>query len=301
MKTEKLPTLSMKQLSSLHITSENEFRFLNPDIGMVRSIKGISEFFNTIRILKQPYRLTEGRIARILSGNASLRINLKETTFHKGDLIVASAGTVMEIMDISDDFDICMLAFHNSFMDGWQKEDFMQDYLHKRLFVQLHLNDKDSERMSTIMNLLWEIIRDKPFAKETVRSTISMLFHQIESFCNNIPSETKASGKREDEVFNIFLELVNDKAISQRFVGFYAEKLCITPRHLSFLIKKASGRTVMDWINDAIMQEAKIKLKYSNLPVYQISDELNFPNPSFFSKFFKRQCGKSPEKYRKIH
>ena len=53
----------------------------------------------------------------------------------------------------------------------------------------------------------------------------------------------------------------------------------------------------MDWINQSIILEAKVLLKHSNLLVYQISDELILPNPSFFSKFFKRMTGMTPHEY----
>ena len=55
----------------------------------------------------------------------------------------------------------------------------------------------------------------------------------------------------------------------------------------------------MQWINKAVILEAKVLLKHSNLLVFQISDELNFPNPSFFSKFFKRMTGMTPAEYQK--
>ena len=55
----------------------------------------------------------------------------------------------------------------------------------------------------------------------------------------------------------------------------------------------------MQWINQAVILEAKVLLKHSNLLVFQISDELNFPNPSFFSKFFKRMTGMTPAEYQK--
>ncbi|WP_270588002.1 helix-turn-helix domain-containing protein, partial [Bacteroides ovatus] len=50
-------------------------------------------------------------------------------------------------------------------------------------------------------------------------------------------------------------------------------------------------------LTQPLILEAKVLLKHSNLLVYQISDELNFPNPSFFSKFFKRMTGMTPHEY----
>ena len=54
----------------------------------------------------------------------------------------------------------------------------------------------------------------------------------------------------------------------------------------------------MQWIHRHIIQQAKLQLKYSDLPVWQIAESLNFPNPSFFSKFFKREAGMTPNEFR---
>ena len=79
----------------------------------------------------------------------------------------------------------------------------------------------------------------------------------------------------------------------------YADRLCLSPRYLSSVIRNVSGRTVVEWVNQAVILEAKVLLKHSDLLTYQIADELHFPNPSFFSKFFKRMTGMTPQGYQR--
>ena len=81
--------------------------------------------------------------------------------------------------------------------------------------------------------------------------------------------------------------------------AFYADRLCLSPRYLSSVIRDVSGRTVVEWVNQAVILEAKVLLKHSDLLTYQIADELHFPNPSFFSKFFKRMTGMTPQEYQR--
>ena len=83
-----------------------------------------------------------------------------------------------------------------------------------------------------------------------------------------------------------------------RSVSFYADKLCLTSKYLSTVIKEVTGRSVLAWINETVIAEAKILLKTSEMTVMQISEELNFPNPSFFGRFFKQYTGVTPLKYR---
>ena len=100
-------------------------------------------------------------------------------------------------------------------------------------------------------------------------------------------------------IFHRFVSLVGEHYKQQRTVGFYAERLSLTPHYLSALIKQTSGETVMQWINKMVVFKAKELLKEGNLLVYEIADELNFPNPSFFSRFFKKQTGITPFQYQK--
>ncbi len=72
-------------------------------------------------------------------------------------------------------------------------------------------------------------------------------------------------------------------------MGFYARQLCITPKYLTTLIKRISGLSVSEWIDNYVIIEAKTLLKYSNMSVQEIAYALNFPNQSFFGSYFKRK------------
>ena len=104
---------------------------------------------------------------------------------------------------------------------------------------------------------------------------------------------------RHEELFRRFITLVNEHCKTQRTTAFYADRLCLSPRYLSTVIRDVSGRTVVEWVNQAVILEAKVLLKHSDLLTYQIADELHFPNPSFFSKFFKRMTGMTPQEYQR--
>ena len=88
-------------------------------------------------------------------------------------------------------------------------------------------------------------------------------------------------------------------AASLRRLNFYADKLCLTPKYMSTIIRQTSGKTAGNWIDDYVLLEAKALLKSTNMTIQQISDELNFPSQSFFGKYFKRLTGVSPKEYKK--
>ena len=66
---------------------------------------------------------------------------------------------------------------------------------------------------------------------------------------------------------------------------------------MSAIIRKASGHSVMYWVNRATIQEAKLLLKTNNAMGYEIADQLHFSSASAFSKFFKRETGMTPKMY----
>lgn len=298
MKSNRLLLLALRQMRERVGESHNDYRFLIPELGLLRSIHGIADVVRFLSVEGQPYRLTEGRVVYFRAGTLRLRINLRELEFKAGDFLVVSPGTVFEFLYISSDLDLAMLAFSNSLMESWQKEELLQVYLQGRLFLHLSLTEQESRRMEQIFALLWEVVHDRPFPKESVQSLISLVFHQTDGFRGRELEAGKQKRSRQEEVFNRFLELVNKYAVHERSCTFYADRLCLTFRYLSTLVRQASGRTVMDWVNEAVIQEAKLMLCHTDKLVYQIADELNFPNASFFCKYFRRMTGMTPKDYR---
>lgn len=85
---------------------------------------------------------------------------------------------------------------------------------------------------------------------------------------------------------------------TERHVNFYAQKLCISPKHLTSTVKALTGRNVSSIIAAAVILDAKTQLHSSNNTVKQIAYSLNFPNASFFGKYFRRHTGMTPLDYR---
>ena len=106
---------------------------------------------------------------------------------------------------------------------------------------------------------------------------------------------------RKSKYYAEFVRLLTANYAQHRSVEFYADRLCITPRYLSVISKELTGMTATESINNHVMVNARILLASTDMSVLQISEELNFPNPSFFSQFFKRHEGVVPKTYRAMH
>ena len=110
------------------------------------------------------------------------------------------------------------------------------------------------------------------------------------------PEEEKKS--KQEVLLEDFLDFVQKHYKEERSVEFYADKLCLTPKYLSTVIRQTSGKTAGEWIDEYVVLEAKALLKSTKMTIQQISEELNFPSQSFFGKYFKRLSGVSPKEYK---
>ena len=111
-------------------------------------------------------------------------------------------------------------------------------------------------------------------------------------------TEEHSRKDRKEELLGRFIQLIMRYYKENRTLDFYADKLFISTKYLSDIIKRTSGRTAHDWIDKYIILEAKILLRSTNKTVQEISNELNFPNNSFFAKYFKKHVGMTPKEYR---
>lgn len=296
MKKEEPLELGLRMLEDRDVVRHNEFRFITTDFGFVNNfIKMEPILFK----LGQPYRMQEGRIAFPTTGSARVLINLIEHTFEAGALSLITPNSIIQMLEISPDFNAQMMAVGSNFLPISGKEDFFSHFLQRQRNILLSLSPEEHQRVSDFFSIIWSILQEPVFRREAVQHLVASLLYNIEYITKNKMQKEDSLATRQEEIFQRFISLVNTHSKTERNVRFYADKLCLTPRYLNTVIRQTSRQTVMDWLNQSIILEAKVLLKHSNHLVYQISDELNFPNPSFFCKFFKRMTGMTPQAYQK--
>lgn len=110
-----------------------------------------------------------------------------------------------------------------------------------------------------------------------------------------------ASSTHDKDLFNRFLQMLSEQQLKRQRVSFYADRLHITPKYLSSVSKKVSGKTPMRWITDSVMEDCYVLLRESDLTIKEISNRLGFPNSSFFGQYFREEAGMTPIAYRKEH
>jgi AraC-like DNA-binding protein len=101
------------------------------------------------------------------------------------------------------------------------------------------------------------------------------------------------------KIFNSFQQLVEQQFKSTKLPSVYADQLFITPNHLNAICKSYIGQSAGEIIRNRIVLEAKRLLVNRNLNINEIADELQFNDNSYFTKFFKKSAGLTPEEFRK--
>lgn len=163
----------------------------------------------------------------------------------------------------------------------------------------IQLTKKQFEQFNSYFDLIHEkSTENNLYSSEIVRSLIYILLNEIDSIHQAQHPTKPASADRENAILSEFKRLLAKNFIEERKISFYAEKLHLTPKYLSTLIKQVSGKTAGEWINEMLLLEAKVRLQNPNLTVAQIAYALNFSDPSHFGKFFKKHTGKTPLQYR---
>ncbi|MBR6198045.1 MAG: AraC family transcriptional regulator [Bacteroidaceae bacterium] len=103
---------------------------------------------------------------------------------------------------------------------------------------------------------------------------------------------------RRDDVLKTFMESLYRNYKQEHEVSFYAQEQNLTCRYFSSIIKDRSGQTPSTWIATALLVEAKQMLQSTPLSVRDVSEKLNFPNQSYFGKWFKNHTGISPLEFK---
>ncbi len=256
---------------------------------------------------RSPYLIEDYRTGYLKQGYIHGIINLQEYTISAGHIVFITPGTIIELLDVSDNFqfmgmgvpaDLFHLIHQGSLPDlfnGKQKNGFLAisaseglliDHMY-RMLCEIALAQNNE-------NLPSGKAEDTP-ATYHMAATITAYYNHL--FSSQSPQGLSIHTNSHD-IFNRFIHLVNLHGQKEHQLSFYADKLCLTERYLGTVIRKASGITAKEWIDKAVVTAAKVKLRHSHLQIAEITKELHFPNPSFFCKYFKRLVGCTPLAYR---
>ncbi|MCG8580280.1 MAG: AraC family transcriptional regulator [Bacteroidales bacterium] len=238
-----------------------------------------------------------------LKGTARISINLKEWELSKDMYLISLPENTIGLKHISNDFEGYTFILSMDYIRSisLNLKEILPYYGYVRIhpcFQVAHASVKLILQYFNLLSVLLnedDSIRKKDIVKGLINSLVNKLADDLDEFgVRSITVKTKSK----EYYFMNFTELLLVHFREEHGVGFYAKKLGLTPKYLSAIMKDVSGMTAAEWINNYMVLEAQTLLSFTDMNIMQIADHLNFPNQSFFSKYFKQHVGQTPKQYR---
>jgi len=251
-----------------------------------------------ISAFKYPFKVDVTTAIICIKGKTEGSINLKPYTTEGPCLITVLPGQIMEYKSVSDDFEGLFLIMSSKFTESLipNTAERLPLFFSVRDNPAIPLDNEALTGMIGYFDMLKKVIRikDHPYRLEVSRHlTLAFFFGAGVYFHESVNNRTHY-----ELLVEKFLHILEKHYREQRGLEFYANKLCITPKHFAKVVKETTQKSANDWIDERVTLEAKALLKSTNLTVLQISEELNFSDQSFFGKYFKRHTGMSPREYK---
>lgn len=258
-----------------------------------------------MEIFRFPSRLNALIIGVGTEGETSLTSNLQEFRLKKDSLFIFSPKHILQVQS-NNRFKAHLIVIAPDFLKriNIDTKRMMPLFLQFGSLPCMELTHAESQSLRSFISMVEQELKgsETDFSSEIIGGLIATTIYKVGDILTHYltehPEVDSPIHNRAEEYFRQFTELLGEHYKHERSVGFYARQLCITPKYLTTLIKRISGKSVSEWIDNYVILEAKTLLKYSNMSVQEIAYYLNFPNQSFFGSYFKRNAGMSPSQYK---
>ena len=240
------------------------------------------------------------------TGTAEFVIDCHSYIIGKGDMLLVAPRMSVKLMKKSSDFGTCGLCMEPFFFDSLS----IGNYVYKRLYNSSHttyvlrLEDSDTVHIRKTLDLMSHYLTsDHP--AEMAGSLVNFLLLQITEIFHSQNVHPAGRVKHSDALFRLFRKLLAENYRKEHELQFYADSLHISQTYLSRVIRQISGKTVNNYIAEALYTDARRLLVFTDLTVKEIAEQLGFSDQSSFGKFFKKKSETSPanfrDEYKKLH
>lgn len=240
----------------------------------------------------------------IKSGSIKLRQHFNDLELRANTFMVTDPQTVYEVISVSNDFQSRMVSYKREYISTLSLK-FNRlitfRYFRQQMNIGVPLSQADLEVVWKSVNFLKYILDTETemiYKKEIVEHLFSVFCYQIAGIISQEDNSAMSQMSRKEEIVFLFLNDLANHHLNNRNVEFYAERQSITTRHLSAVVKSVTGRSASHIIASIVINEAKVYLNSSKMPISDISIILGFSDPYSFSHFFKKHLGLSPSQYR---
>ena len=251
----------------------------------------------------EPFRIDMTMAIIYEQGSADLKINMRDYHIEAPAVLLVLNDQIYQSAGHSEDLRSKVILMSRSFSDSLFANSGEILPLKSSIMKNPVMKIENEENVFGQFFQLLQNIAASPrqeFKIESARHLTLSMFYGYSHMKHEV-NEVKSTNSRQEEIFTKFTELLERHHKKEREIAFYADKMCMTSKHLSQVIKDYTGKTALGLIEEYVISEAKSMLLSTTMSIQQISDELNFPSQSVFGKYFKRVAGISPSEYRNRH
>lgn len=246
-------------------------------------------------------RIAEDAITFIFlkKGKGSLSINSIEYNIAENTLLILLPGNIYSNINFSDDINF---EYLHSSLSVVRELSWLTGINIYEIFYVCPCINLDREEFNNLLEFKAFIVRqydrkDHPHQEILVKVLLTSFIIEISGLYREYPNK-HIGIDRNKKLFLQFNKLLFENIKKERSVQFYAERMCLSSKYASRIIKEVGGKSIAESIAEWTISSIKLMLKTTDRTIIQISDELNFPNPSFMGRYFKKRTGMTPLQYR---
>ena len=263
----------------------------------------LTERINEAPMPTEPRRMNFILIGLCTKGEVMYQLDTQKQVIKPGDILIVSDRHVVDSYQRSPDMEgLCMMMSVHFFREIIQNvSDVSALFLFSRQHPVMSLEQREIDTFKEYFQVIKQKISDEGnhFRKDLVKTLLLAMFYDLSNIIFRMQTVNDRRQTRAEGIFAQFMPLVEQNFRKERRVSWYAQQLGISPKYLSETIRQVSRRTPNDWIDNYVTLEIRVMLRNSTKSIKEIAEEMNFPNQSFFGKFFKEHVGMSPSEYRK--
>lgn len=275
--------------------------YMDDDILFVDRVDPTSE-----RMPEREVRLDTFTFVFCSEGASKIKVDEELYTFGRHDIMALPTSSRIAAVEYPADCVSGVLCISNRLIRQllYNERDIWAKLMYLKRVPVLHLNEEDWKVFEEYKQLLLDKARYArgKYHHEIICGLIQACLYELFSYLEPLMPrhDVRMNLSQGDILFRDFLRMLSEYTSTSRFTAYYADKLCVTPKYLSSVCKKVSGRTASEWIDLYTIERIRRLLRFSDKSIKEIAEELDFPNISFFGKYVKQHLGSSPVNYRQM-
>ena len=278
--------------------SDKEEKF----IGIYDNFSGLPKFSREVSSVRKYHYPDLIIILLCIEGSATYTVGYREFNISENSFLAIASDIPFYNTARSENFRTHILSVRT---DTFERiADGLVKIYSRKILMESPLHRIPPEKMKMCSDILGYVktlqanAEENFFRNRIIKNYINILFFEACNIMLHEPGENRIKNRRKEELSGIFIKLLENHIHESRKVEFYADKMSLTPKYLSSVIKDTTGRNASSWINEFTVIEAGRLLRASTKTIQEISYELGFSTPSHFAKFYRDMSGMTPREAR---